>query len=54
MSKISVSISRELDSAITWAAMDAEESKSSLIETYLREHTKIKEYIALIRKGAED
>ncbi len=48
--KISISISDELDAALGWAAQSRRESKSSVIETFLRENKEVTGYIERIRK----
>ena len=48
--KISVSISDELDGALAQAAQNRRESKSSIIEIFLRENKEISNYLDRVRK----
>lgn len=48
--KISIPISDELDSALSWAVQSRRQSKSSVIETFLRENKEVNSYIERIRK----
>jgi hypothetical protein len=49
MTKITISISPELDSALNHAVLANDAPKSHLVETYLREHPVIRRYIDMIR-----
>ncbi len=49
MTKISISMKRELYSALTNAAIDHDSNVSSEIEMFLRENPTVQKYIAQIR-----
>ncbi len=49
MRKISISITPELDSALTIAALKMKQSKSRLVETILRESSVLRGCIELVR-----
>ncbi len=48
MRKISISLSNELDSALTLASIDKKENKSHLIEVFLRENPRVQNYVKAI------
>ncbi|MHB8586689.1 MAG: hypothetical protein ACYDDF_12760 [Thermoplasmatota archaeon] len=49
MRRITISISEELDSALTIAAMERHESKSHAIEVFLRENATVRRVVGEIR-----
>lgn len=49
MNRVTVTLSPELDSAITQAALHAGTSKSHLVETFLREHKVVQKFIEDVR-----
>ena len=50
MMRVTISMTAELDSALTLAALDRAESKSRTVETYLRENTALARYVDEVRK----
>lgn len=49
MTRVTITMSPELDSALTQASIVARTSKSHLIETFLREHKEVQKYIEDVR-----
>ncbi len=49
MNRMTVTISPELDAALTQAALRSGTSKSHLVETFLREHEVVQKYIDDVR-----
>lgn len=54
MNRVTVTMSPELDSALTQAALRSGTSKSHLIETFLREHKIVQRYIEDVRSEPEE
>jgi hypothetical protein len=51
--KISISITDELDDALESIALSQGDSKSRIIENYLREHKVVQHYIDIVRSEPE-
>jgi len=49
MNRVTVTMSPELDSALTQAALRSGTSKSHLVETFLREHKVVQRFIEDVR-----
>lgn len=54
MNRVTVTLSPELDSALTHAALRSGTSKSHLVETFLREHKVVRKYIEDVRAEPEE
>jgi hypothetical protein len=54
MNRVTVTMSPELDSALTQAALRSGTSKSHLVETFLREHKVVQKYIEDVRAEPEE
>ena len=54
MSRVTITLSPELDSALTQASIVSRTSKSHLIETLLREHKLVQKYIENVRAEPDE
>jgi hypothetical protein len=54
MNRMTVTISPELDSALTQAALRSGTSKSHMVETFLREHKVVQRFIDDVRAEPDD